>query len=233
MAVLTYSELNSMVLDALAANVTTDAPVAAAEMARALNNGYQLVWENEGGGLTNVASASAWTSAQTATGVVTGILTNIREIITLWASTTSGSTGFSTGDTVVKQVEYPEIQYMRNHQEGLGSYARPQKFSVIRLTTSTPGNVGLRQLDYWPSVTGFYLPMSYIREFVPIDSVTVTTPDCSDVGSRDIGWLAAIDLAPRLGRQRFIPTLQSYLSKGMVALLERKKEALQSGKQDD
>ena len=64
MAVLTYAELNSHVLDELEANVSVDAPIAAAEMARALNNAYQLVWENEGGGLTKVASATAWTTAQ-------------------------------------------------------------------------------------------------------------------------------------------------------------------------
>jgi hypothetical protein len=163
---------------------------------------------------------------------VAGILTDIKEIIALFASTTSGSTGFSSGDRVIHPVEYDEIQYMRAHGGGHGTYTTIQKYSISRLSTSTPASVGLLQLDYWPSVTGFYLPTHYIRQFVPIDSVTVTTPDCSDIGSRDIVWLAAIDLAPRIGRQRFIPTLQAYLSKGMVAMLTRKKRAMETGDQN-
>jgi hypothetical protein len=232
MAVLVYSELSSHVLDALEANVTTDAPIAAAEMARALNNGYQLVYENEGGGLTKVASATAWTTAESATGVVTGVLTDVKEVVAVIASSTSGSTGFSSGDRILSRVEYNEILYMRGHGGGHGTYTTIQKYSLSRLNTSTPASVGFMQLDYWPSVTGFYLPTHYIRQFVPIDSVTVTTPDCSDIGSRDIVWLAAIDLAPRIGRQRFIPTLQANLSKGMVALLTRKKRALETGDQN-
>lgn len=232
MSVLTQTELGDHVKDALEINVSVDAPVTTAELQRALNNGYQLVWENEGGGLTKVASASAWTSAQTATGVVVGILTDIREIINVFASTTSGSTGFSSGDRALHPVEYNRIQYMRAHGGGHGTYLTPQEYSVTRLSTSTPASVGLLQLDYWPSVTGFYLPVHYIRQFAPLDGATVTTPDCSDVGSRDIVWLAAIDLAPRIGRQRFIPTLQAFLSKGMVAMLERKKRAMATGTQN-
>jgi hypothetical protein len=216
----------------LEANVSTDAPIAAAEMARSINSAYQLVYENEGGGLTKVASATAWTSAQTATGQVVGILTDIKEIASLFASTVSGSVGFSAGDREIHPVEKQQIEYKRAHGGGHGTYLTPQEYSISRLSTSTPASVGLLQLDYWPSVTGFYFPIHYIRQFVPIDSATVTTPDCSDIGSRDIVWLAAIDLAPRIGRQRFIPTLQSMLSKGMTAMLARKKRALETGDQN-
>lgn len=229
---MTQTEIGDLVKDSLEINVSVDAPVSAAELQRAINNGYQLVWENEGGGLTKVASATAWTTANLATGVVAGLLTDIKEIINVFASTTSGSTGFSSGDRSLHPVEYERVQYMRAHGGGHGTYSTIQEFSVSRLSTSTPASVGLLQLDYWPSVTGFYLPVHYIRQFVPLDGATVTTPDVSDVGSRDIFLLAALDIAPRIGRQRFIPTLQSMLSKGMTAMLARKKRAMETGDQN-
>ena len=213
-------------------NSSVDAPLDDAALQVAVNNSYQLVWENEGGGLTKVASATAWTSAQTATGVVVGLLTDIKEIATLFASTVSGSVGFSAGDRGIHPVEKAEIEYMRAHGGGHGTYLTPQKYSISRLSTSTPGSVGLKQLDYWPSVTGFYFPIHYIRQFAPLDGATVTTPDVSDVGARDIVFLTAIDLAPRFGRQRFIPTFQKFLSETARAMLARKKRAMETGDQN-
>ena len=89
MAVLVYSAIENEMLDALVANVTTNAPTSAAERLRAINSAYQMVWEISGGRLKKIASAGAWTAAQLASGIVYGNLTDIEEIKTLWYTATA------------------------------------------------------------------------------------------------------------------------------------------------
>lgn len=231
MAVLAYSALQNLFLDRAGANVTTDAPVSAAEIARFLNEAYADVWEISGGSIKSVASATAWTSAQTATGVVVGILTDINEVIRMWASTTSGSVGVSTDDNELDRVELSHVQWLRKSSL-TGTYARPKVYALTRLATTTPASVGLLRLDYWPSVTGFYFPMEYQPQFTEIDSSTVTTPDVNDLESRDIGLLAAARLAPLIGRAELVPSILADVSERTAKALERKMAALLSADQD-
>lgn len=231
MAVLVYSELSTAFLDEIGANAATDAPLSSTEIARYLNDAYADVWELSGGSVKNVDSATAWTSAQTATGVVTGILTDIREVIHVYASTTSGSVGVTSGDNVLDRVELSQVEFFR-HSNVTGTYDRPKIYALSRIATTTPASVNLMQLNYWPSVTGYYFPIKYIPQFTPIDSVTVTTPDVDDIGSRDIYLLAAFRAAPAVGNAHLVPTIASRFSQRLSEWMTRKDSAAVSGDQN-
>lgn len=231
MAVLDFAALQNLFLDRLQANVATDPPFSAAEIARALNDAYADVWEISGGGTKTVASATAWVSAQTATGVVTGLLTDINAVLHVWASTTSGSVGVSAGDNELDKCELSMVQWLRKSSL-TGTYDRPKVYAVSRIATAVPGAVGLHRLDYWPSVTGYYFPTEYKPQFTPIDSVTVTTPDVNDLESRDIGLIAAAQRAPLIGRAELVPSILADVSNRTSEALRRKMKALLSADQD-
>src|SRR5258706_14855217 len=193
MPVPTYSDLNKLALDraGLGDPGQTDSPVPDALFARYINDALRDIWELSGGRMKNVASATAWTTAQTATGVVTGILTDVAEMLHVWASTTSGSVGVSANDVELDRADLSYIQFLRSNASGFPTYLVPKLFALTRIATVTPASVNLLQLDYWPSVTGFYLPIKYRQQFAEIDSATVTTPDLDDVWARDGGLLCA------------------------------------------
>lgn len=236
MAVLTQTEIQTLVLELLQANVTTDKPVdtaAGGELERALNDAYSMVWELEGGGIRSVASATAWTGTPTvaADGRITGILQDIKEIRDVWATLTSGSTGGAAGDILLDPVDLAEINgYRRDY--GQGTYGAPQMAAVTRLRATANADVNKFRLDVWPGAIGYYFPIEYITQFIPLDGATITTPDVTDLGSRDIACLAAIDLAPRTGRSELVPTIALRVSDRAQALLERKLSAHASGDQD-
>lgn len=234
MAVLTQTEQTTMLKEALIANVSTDAPFDSTQLQEALNHAYQMLWEEEGGGIREVDSATAWTSAQTATGRVVGILQTIKEVTTLFASSSSGSTGITAGDKVLRRVEYPVLQWYRGNYGGVPTYTAPKVYSLIRLANTTPSssNVGLLQLDYFPGVTGFYFPVHFVPQFVPLNGTTVTQADLTDIASRDMVWLAAIDLVVSEGRAELVPKFELQLSRGAQDMLKRKAEALTSGDQN-
>lgn len=91
MGVLTYSDITQRIQDEIVANVTTDAPVSAAELLRAVNDAYATVWEISGGGIKMVGSPTAWQTAQSATGIVYGLLTDVKDVLHLYASSTAPS----------------------------------------------------------------------------------------------------------------------------------------------
>ena len=232
MAVLTFSQIQDIVFDRCQINTATDAPVSAAEFLRRVNSAYRTMWEIEGGSFKKVTSATAWTSAQSATGVVTGILTDIDEILHVFGSTTSGSTGFSTGDVELNRADYSEIMGLRQ-TVGYGSYTYPKLYSVMRLATVTPASVGLLQLDYWPSVTGYYLPTHYVPMLTPLDASVVTTPDLTDTGSEALALLAARQIAPLVGRAELVPAIDEDIQLVHPLLYERIQSAQLVGKQDE
>lgn len=235
MAVLTYANLKNLAFDRAQVNVTTDAPVSDTEFARFINEAYSDVWQISGGRPKTVASATAWTSANSATGQVTGILTDVEDIIHVWASTTSGSVGTSAGDTELDRVELSYIMALRADGVGLPTYAAttpPKVYALSRKATTTPASVNLLQLDYWPSVTGFFLPIMYVPQFTEIDSATVTTPDVNDLESRDIGLLCAARIAQMVQRNDLVPGILADVSMRTQAALARKMAALMDGKQD-
>lgn len=234
MAVLIYSELAILAQERAGVYVSSgvDSPVDPTALARYLNDAYASVYEISGARIKTVASATAWTTASTATGVVAGILTDVADVIRVWASTTSGSVGQSTGDVEIERVELSEI-HARRSMSGLPTYLVPKLYAVHRKATTTVADVNKLQLDYWPSVTGFYLPTQYAAQFTPIDSATVTTPDVNDIESRDIALLAAARIAPLAGNAELVPSILADLSSNTQAALQRKLRAMLDAKQDD
>lgn len=232
MAVLVYSELKNLAFDRAQVNVTVDAPISDTEFARFINDAYSDIWPPSGGRLKTVASATAWTSAQTATGQVVGILTDVEDIRHVWASTTSGSVGVSSGDYELDRVELSRIFALRADGSGYPTYLKPREYAISRKATTTPASVNLLQLDYWPSVTGYYLPIAYVPQFTPIDSATVTTPDVNDIESRDIALLAASRIAQAVGRAELVPGILADISTRTQTAIQRKLEALLDARQD-
>ena len=208
-----------------------DSPLVEAEFARFINDALRDVWEMSGGRVKNVASATAWTSAQTATGVVTGVLADIEEILHVWASTTSGSVGVSANEVEVERKDLSYIQYLRANSAGYPTYLVPKFYALTRLSTVTPASVNLLQLDYWPSVTGFYLPIKYMPQWQEIDGVTVTVPDLDDTWARDGGLLCARRLAASYGREEFIQGIEEDYSQRMQEALARKQSSKVDAKQ--
>lgn len=240
MAVLTYTQIQALTLDELQANVTTDAPIdtsANAELSRAINDAYAQIWEMSGGTLTTAAHATLWTPSPATSGTQTlaGAIASIGEIVHLWVGTTSGSTGASSGDTLLERRELSEIQWLRANASStvLGTYAESKLYAVSKASTTTPANVNKLTIELWPASAGTrYYPAHYIPQFTDIDASTVTTPDVNDIQSRDIAYLAAISLAPRLGRAALVPGIASKLSESTRAMLDRKVSSMVDARQD-
>lgn len=237
MAVLTYAQIESNVLDVVQANVTTDKPIttgAGSELERCISRAFAEMWEVSGGGVKKAASAALWTPAQTASadGVLVGVATDINEILDVWATLTSGSTGGAAADIPLKRREREEIMFLRANGTALATYVLPKLYSITRLSTATPGDVNKVQLDYYPGISGYYFPAHYVPQFTPIDAATVTTPDLNDLESYDLVYIAAIELAPLIGRAELAPLLAVKISEKTRLALDRKYSALSEGKQD-
>jgi hypothetical protein len=233
-AVLTYSEIAILAQERAGVYVSSgvDAPVDSTALARFINSAYAAIYEASGSRLKTVASATAWTTAQTATGQVAGVLTDIADVLHVWASTVSGSVGISSGDVEIERAELSEVLYLRGNSSGMPTYLVPKKYAVSRLSTTTVADVNKLQLDYWPGVTGFYLPTAYARQFAPIDAATVTTPDVNDLESRDIALLAAAQIAPIAGRAEFVPAILADLSNNTQLTQARRIRAMLDALQD-
>lgn len=240
MAVLTFSQIQTLVLDELVINVSTDVPITtgdSSEMSRAINDAYSMIFEEAGGTLTAATHATLWTPSPAVSGTATlaGALTSVGEIVQLWVGSTVGSTGASSGDTLLEPTDISEIQWLRSNASStvLGVYAESKKYAVTRASTTTPANVNKLTVELWPASAGTrYYPAHYIPQFTEIDSATVTTPDVNDIQSRDIAYLAAINLAPRISAENLIPGLRAKLSESTRLMLERKQSALLHARQD-
>lgn len=233
MATLTGAEIAALALDRAQANVSTDLPITTTEQLRFINDAYATVYEVSGGRTLKVASATAWTSAQLATGVVAGILTDVAEIKTLWASTTSGSTGASSGDYPLRKVEMEVIQARRGASTGTyGTYSRPMEYATMRLSTSTAADVNKLELHYWPPVTGFYFPILYLAEFTPLTALDTSKPNVNDLESRDIALLAAVTYSQLMSRHDLVPGLLMDVSEKTRLGLERRSTALMDARAD-
>lgn len=145
-------------------------------------------------------------------------------------------TGEATGAKEMERVDFSRIQWLK--KSGLvGSYGVPKCYSVTRVEPGTPaaaavGDVGKLRLDYWPAVTGFYFPMVYLPMFTPMDGGSADCPSVNDLESYDIAYLAAMSLAPRVGRSELVPALAMKVSETTRRALERKIATLVSGDQD-
>lgn len=230
MAVLIYSEIETLMLDRAVASASTGAPVSTAEKNRLVDEAYVDIYEVSGGGIKKVASATAWTSAQVATGVVQGILTDIREPMHLFATATSGSIGVPGTDSEVTLPKggLPYINFLRQ-SSGHGTYSVPKMAAIVRLdSVNVAADVGKVVLEYWPSVTGFYFPLHYVPMFTPLAGSANLKPNVTDLESRDIGLIAAARLAISIDRQDLVPGILADISQRTAKGLAEKLKAMMS-----
>ena len=238
MAVLTFNNISDLALDRIQANVSTDAPFTAAQIARQINDAYADIWEVAGGQLVRAAHATVWVTDASlpASGFMTSTLTTIGEFIEVFASATSGSTGdvMTNSDVTLDPVELEEVLFMRQNQTAFGLYTRPKIYSVTRNFTTTVADVNKVRIDIWPGTTSptQYIPVHYKPQFTDIDASTVTTPSVNDIESRDIALLAAARMAPLAGRAEFVPGILADLSARTQAALARKIEAMLHPRQE-
>lgn len=235
MAVLTYAQIQQNVLDVLQADVSVDVPIttgAGSQMERAMNRALSSMWEISGGGKKNVSSATAWSVAQTAdtSGKLIGILTDIKEVLRVWTTATSGSTG-AAGDNELTKAELSELEFLRSNP-GVGTYPAPKMYALTRMATATNADVNKFAIDFWPGIAGLYLPIQYIPQFTPIDAVTVTTPDVNDIQSHDLVYMIAIDYCDLNGRAEFAPKYAAQISEKTQQVLDRRYSAISDASQD-
>ena len=296
MAVLTYSEIEAIMLDDLVANVSTDAPITsgvANEAGRYINDAYATIWEMSGGRVRKAPSANAWTSAQVATGTVQGTATDIAELLHVYATATApaaistvtnatttltstaafgsvvagmhiSGTGIPTNTYVasvestssltmtraatdsttnnrtfshtigaieLERVELARIQWLRASGGTGGTYTAPTMYAPVFVASPGSTIVNLMVLEYYPSTTGYYFPIHYRPQFVPLDA-TITTPDVNDLESRDIGHLAALNRVAAAGRADLAPTIAMLLSENTRLALDRKIKSMLDAGQD-
>ena len=169
---------------------------------------------------THVKSVES-TASLTMTQVATDSTSNAR---------TFSDTGQVSGTTEMDKAELSRIEWLRR-SDLPGTYARPKLYSVTRMNPVAPaaagvGEAGLLRLDYWPQVTGFYYPISYLPHFTPLDGGATDVPAVTPLEAYDIAWIAAADLAPRFGRAEFVPSILRKVSQGTTAAIEVKLRAL-------
>lgn len=148
------------------------------------------------------------------------------------AATSSGVTlTFSPVESSIelKKVELSRIHWRRTNS-GMGTYAIPKEYAAVRQASPGTTDVNKLVLEYWPGTTAYYFPIHYVPQFVPMDA-TITTPDVNDLEARDIAHLAALNLAPLIGRAKLASGISLKLSEGTLAALERKLKAELDGKQ--
>jgi hypothetical protein len=146
-------------------------------------------------------------------------------------STTTARTFSPTESTnELRRAELSEIQWLRSNST-VGTYVTPKKFALVYHASPGGTDVNKLILEYWPSTTGYYFPIHYTPQFVPLDS-TITTPDANDLESRDIGHLAAFNLATLNGRSELATACAFKLSENTRLGLDRKIAAMLQSKQD-
>ena len=233
MAVLTFTEIQNIALDRAQVNVATDAPFTSTEMARFINDAYADVFEASGGGVLNSTHAATWNAfGGGVDGAYTGILYSIGEIIACWSALANSTNGGQSTDDPLDRVDKAEIDVLRSAGSGLGTYATPKVYSVIRLDVTDPAALPTLRLDVWPYSASRFHPILYIPQFTAIASAGVTTPNVSDIESRDIALLTAMKIAPLAGRAELVPSIAADVSTRTKAALDRKFSAMLDARQD-
>jgi hypothetical protein len=96
-------------------------------------------------------------------------------------------------------------------------------------TFTDPGTNRLK-MALWPPVASRFVPIMYLSQFVPL--VAAGTPDVNDLESRDIALLAAVRIAPLVGKAHLVPSIMADISDRTAKALERKLSALLEAKQN-
>ena len=113
------------------------------------------------------------------------------------------------------------LEMVLSRKRGSLSYASPMLYHAIRNASPGSTDVGKWAMHYFPGVAGFYFPIWYAPQFVPMSS-TITTPDVNDLEGRDIGHLAALYLVNHAGRSDLAEGIAMKLSQNTKLALDRK-----------
>jgi hypothetical protein len=231
---LTVTEIDSLALGMIQAKVTTNAPFDTARKLEAYNNAYQEIWSLSGGRKKNVTSVTAWAAAQTTTsGIMTGILDNVEDVLHAWYTTASASTGGTEAtDFEIVKADRGEILWNRARNATLGTYGTIQMFSFVRGQTATNADKNKGQLDFWPAIATLYIPIEYVQQFVPFTAINTDFPELTDIESRDLAYLAALELAPLASRGEFMETVAARISNVNQILVARRFGADLDARQD-
>jgi hypothetical protein len=237
---LTLTQMEQVFLDDLQANVATDpvftAVSAAGDARRQLNDAYRILWDKSGSRLKTAAHATLWsTVVASGTRRLAGTLTGIAEIVQLWNTATSGSTGGDLVDVLMFPTDIEEIQFNRTHSSattGVGTYAAPLMYAAVRAATVTAADVGKLTLEFWPDATGaLFFPAHYIAEFTEMAAGT-DVADVNGIESYDIPHLAALWNAAASGREDLLETIAMKISESTQLLFERKVSAMLDARQN-
>lgn len=225
MAVLTLLDIQNLALDRLVSNVAVDAPIVTAELNRAIDDAYSDLWEIGGASVKQSTHATLWTPSPATVGIftLTGVVANFREMLRVFRSTTVGSIGLTLGDVELDRMEVSEIMFRRNSAD---LYDDTAGYAVEKWEPSAAADVGKINLHLWPPAkTTQYYPAHYVRDRTTISGAT-DKPDVTEGESRDIAYMAAIQLAPAVGRAELVPSLIAEVSAKTRNALDAKFRAL-------
>lgn len=225
MSILTLADIRNLALDRVNANVATDAPVSTTELDRQINDAYSELWEVGGASVKQSTHATLWTPSPAVAGTITlvGQVANFKEMLRVFLSSTVGSTGFTTGDIELERMEVSELMFRRNTT---ALYGDTVAYAIEKWEPSAAADVGKINLHLWPPALGTqYYPAHYVRNYTTISGAT-DVPDVTEGESRDIALMAAMKLAPLLGRSELVPGLIADISQKTRSALDSKFRAL-------
>lgn len=238
MANLTVADQRDIILDRLQANVATDGPFSTAEILRRLNEVGRDLWTMTGSGVTKANHAALWTPSPATVGTIllTSVIANFKEILHLFISDQSGSTGMEgdpTQTTELRRMEMREILHRRNTAQP--SYGQVQGWALERPDAGgTATDVGKINVHLWPAVqtAGRYFPAHYSKTFTALSGDT-SVYDGTEAEQQDMALIVAARIAPLEGRAEFVPGLLADVSDGTANAMAAKLRALFGPRQRD
>jgi hypothetical protein len=176
-----------------------------------------------------IKHTDAWDEASTSatTGKLTGKVVDVGDIIMVFRTATDVVP--DADDPVLDPVDPARIYYLRQ-STGLGGYGSSKLYAAVRDATTTAADVNRVLLELYPAVASEFIGMHYIPQFTVL--ADGETPNVNDLESRDIAYIAAMRLAPLMGRASMLPSIALMISRRTQLGLERKIEALLHARQD-
>lgn len=212
MAVPILADLRTAVRDYTVTNVTVDPPISDAVALRTLNDAYADIWEATGSSATKAAHATLWTPSPPVAGnfIFAGAVANIKEVLRIFRSTTVGSVGSTAADFELDRMELSEMNFRRRSAD---IYPDPIAYALERSEPAAAADVGKLTLHIYPDIgsTVYYLPAHYVKTKTDL-SADADVPDLTELLARDVALLAAVRLAPRVGRPELVGDLEKQFS---------------------
>lgn len=225
MAILLLSEIRTLALNRLQANVSTDAPVTTAQLDEQINDSYSELWEVAGASTKKSTHATLWTPSPAVAGTLAlaGQVSNFKELLRVYLSGTVGSVGQTAGDVELDRMEMAELMYRRRTSD---LYGNTVAYAVERLEPDAAADIGKITIQLWPAASATqYFPAHYVRNRTTLVNAS-DVPDVTEGESRDIALMAAMKLAPLVGRQELVPGIIADITQKTRSALDSKFRAL-------